>query len=192
MTSYVINFSVYTLAMIGFIGLAFFIIKKLSFETTMKGKNRLIKVEETLNLNPKKSLSVINVDGERFLIACDIDTTVCLSKLKDINKKQMIKKEIDNLFVDNSELPVKKANDLQEAYSKLMQIQNLKNNKDTEKSLIYDNFSQEDMYKNSENKKNENIQLNYKNNNRIISENLYADNLESSSNSLFRQLVNKL
>lgn len=192
MTSYVINFSVYTLAMIGFIGLAFFIIKKLSFETTMKGKNRLIKVEETLNLNPKKSLSVINVDGERFLIACDIDTTVCLSKLKDINKKQMIKKEIDNLFVDNSELPVKKANDLQEAYSKLMQIQNLKNNKDTEKSLIYDNFSQEDMYKNSENKKNENIQLNYKNNKRIISENLYADNLESSSNSLFRQLVNKL
>ncbi len=192
MTSYVINFSVYTLAMIGFIGLAFFIIKKLSFETTMKGKNRLIKVEETLNLNPKKSLSVINVDGERFLIACDIDTTVCLSKLKDINKKQMIKKEIDNLFVDNSELPVKKANDLQEAYSKLMQIQNLKNNKDTEKSLIYDNFSQEDMYQNSENKKNENIQLNYKNNKRIISENLYADNLESSSNSLFRQLVNKL
>ena len=192
MTSYVINFSVYTLAMIGFIGLAFFIIKKLSFETTMKGKNRLIKVEETLNLNPKKSLSVINVDGEMFLIACDIDTTVCLSKLKDINKKQMIKKEIDNLFVDNSELPVKKANDLQEAYSKLMQIQNLKHNKDTEKSLIYDNFSQEDMYKNSENKKNENIQLNYKNNNRIISENLYADNLESSSNSLFRQLVNKL
>lgn len=191
MTSYVINFSVYTLAMIGFIGLAFFIIKKLSFETTMKGKNRLIKVEETLNLNPKKSLSVINVDGERFLIACDIDTTVCLSKLKDINKKQMIKKEIDNLFVDNSELPVKKANDLQEAYSKLMQIQNLKH-KDTEKSLIYDNFSQEDMYKNSENKKNENIQLNYKNNKRIISENLYADNLESSSNSLFRQLVNKL
>lgn len=79
---YLSNFIVYTLAMVGIIILALFVFKyttgyKIKNSGTIKG----LKVTDTLSLTPRKTLYVIEAEGEKFLIAGDTDRTTLISKL---------------------------------------------------------------------------------------------------------------
>ncbi len=75
-------FTVYTFAMIGLALVAFLVWKK---TTTLNAGNLggNIKVEDSLNLSPRKSLMVVRVKNERFLLASDLENTTFLAKLEN-------------------------------------------------------------------------------------------------------------
>ena len=85
MLKYLITFSVYTLAMVGVIFIAF-IVWKNSLNFGPKNKQSSIVIEESLSLNPRKTLYVIRIKNERFLIASDVDKTTFLARLEDDEK----------------------------------------------------------------------------------------------------------
>lgn len=85
MLKYLITFAVYTLAMIGVIFIAF-IVWKNSLNFGPKNKKSSIIIEESLSLSPRKTLYVIRIKNERFLIASDIDKTTFLARLEDDEK----------------------------------------------------------------------------------------------------------
>ena len=79
---YLTNFIVYTLAMIGVIILALVVFKySTGIKVRHNAKNRGLKVIDTLSLSPRKTLYVIETEGEKFLIAGDTDRTTLISKL---------------------------------------------------------------------------------------------------------------
>ena len=81
---YLSNFIVYMLAMLGVLMLALFVFKQTTscnIKKTTKGNG--LKVIDTLSLSTRKTLYVIEANGERFLIAGDIDRTTLISKLEN-------------------------------------------------------------------------------------------------------------
>ncbi len=81
MGHYAMNFIVYTMAMFGFILAALLIYKKFSVSGITGRRNCLIKIEDAMNLNARKTLYVIKTGNERFLVASDTDRTTLISKL---------------------------------------------------------------------------------------------------------------
>ena len=75
MGGYLVNFSVYTFAMIGFLFLAVMVYKKTSMDSFNKKNEASMAIEESLALSPRKRLHVVRVNGERFLIAADTERT---------------------------------------------------------------------------------------------------------------------
>ncbi len=80
MTSYLINFSIYTTAMIGVIFLALFTFKKFS-NVCFSKKSSMLSIEDSMKLSSRKTLYVVKADNEKFLIASDIDKTALIAKL---------------------------------------------------------------------------------------------------------------
>ena len=79
MSGYLINFIVYTAAMVGIIFLALFVYKKFSYCSVSKSK--FLDIEDCICLGPRKNLYVIRAGHERFLVASDVDKTSLISKL---------------------------------------------------------------------------------------------------------------
>lgn len=82
MGGYLINFIVYTTAMVGIIFLAVFVYKK--FSCTVSSKSKFLNVEECISLAPRKELYVVRAGSERFLVASDVGRTSLISKLDDV------------------------------------------------------------------------------------------------------------
>ena len=101
MKIYILNFIVYTMAMIGVIYLSLMVFKRTIGQNSIKSCNNSIKIEESLNIGPRKTLHVVNVKGEKFLIASDIQTTTFLSKLGEENKNKSLqfKKDDEKTFL---------------------------------------------------------------------------------------------
>ncbi len=76
---YMVNFIVYTIAMIGIIFLAVFVYKKFSFTTGSKSK--FLNVEDCISVGPRKEIFVVRAGNERFLVASDVGRTSLISKL---------------------------------------------------------------------------------------------------------------
>lgn len=81
MSTYLINFIVYTAAMVGIIFLAVFVYKKCSYSASSRSK--FLNVEECISLGPRKELFVVRAGNERFLVASDVGRTSLISKLGD-------------------------------------------------------------------------------------------------------------
>ena len=99
MTTHIIAFIFYTLAMLGVMFVAFAV-----YKNVVLGQNTHIsklKIEDMLRLNQRKSLYVINYEGEKFLIASDIDSTTLISKL---NSKETTEKPSAKI-VEKTEKP---------------------------------------------------------------------------------------
>ncbi|OKZ82391.1 MAG: hypothetical protein BHW07_01675 [Clostridium sp. CAG_433_25_7] len=101
MKIYILNFLVYTMAMVGVIYVSLMIFKRTMTQNNQNSSNNSLKIESSLNIGPRKTLHVIKVDGERFLIASDIQNTTFLSKLNE-NKnikpqKKMFMDELNEL-----------------------------------------------------------------------------------------------
>ena len=79
MSIYLVNFIVYTAAMIGIIFLAVFVYKKCSVNTISKSK--FLNIEECITIAPRKNLYVVRAGSERFLVASDVGRTSLISKL---------------------------------------------------------------------------------------------------------------
>lgn len=95
MGHYIINFSVYTMAMVGIIFFALFIYKKFSVNNVCLKKKGSLSIESGLGLSPRKTLYVIKSGSERFLIAADLDRTTLISKLDSDYKTSDMEKELD-------------------------------------------------------------------------------------------------
>ena len=81
MNSYIINFGVYSFAMIGFLAAILFVYKKsVSAGAPVRNKD-FLKVDNMLRLSPAKTLYVIKAGNEKFLIAGDAANTTMLAKL---------------------------------------------------------------------------------------------------------------
>ncbi len=85
MNHYIINFTAYTFAMIGFIAIAVFIYKKSIYTASNQGDKEYLKVENALRLSASKTIYVLKAGREKFLIAGDSANTTMLAKLYDEN-----------------------------------------------------------------------------------------------------------
>ena len=81
MGSYIVNFTVYTMAMLGLIFFALFVYKKVMGGGIGGSSSKFLCIEETMNINPRKSLLVVRAGNEKFLVASDVDRTTLISKL---------------------------------------------------------------------------------------------------------------
>ena len=81
MGGYLVNFSVYTFAMVGFLFIAVAVYKKTSVAAGNSNKEGEMIIENSLSLSPRKRLHVVRVNGEKFLIAADVERTEFLAKL---------------------------------------------------------------------------------------------------------------
>lgn len=96
MNSYLINFAIYTLAMIGFIVVALFVYKKsININTKSKSKE-FLQVENSLRLSATKTVYVIKAGTEKFLIAGDSASTTMLAKLNETLNIESIINETQN------------------------------------------------------------------------------------------------
>lgn len=105
MAGYIVNFSIYTLAMVGIIFAALFLFKGVMSGKGFAGKSDFLNVEETLNISPRKTIYVVKAGTERFLIAGDTERTSLIAKLgvSDEAKKRMDKSAVlDKLYAPDS------------------------------------------------------------------------------------------
>lgn len=92
MVTYVTAFIFYTLAMIGILLIGFVVYKK-TFQVD-KGENKgTIKILDSLPIGNKKTLLVVKVKNEKFLIASGLEHTTFLSKLEDVKVSEQKPKE---------------------------------------------------------------------------------------------------
>ncbi len=110
MTSYLLNFTVYTAAMIGAIFLALFVYKKFSVTNSRVSASKFLEIEDSVSLGVRKQLYVVRAGEEKFLIASDAERTTFLSKLGANEPVQVIERtplntnsrsiefDVDNLY----------------------------------------------------------------------------------------------
>lgn len=81
MSSYLIHFAVYALAMVGVIVTCMLIFKKTMINQKFSKKNTGLCIENALNLSQRKTLYVVKAGDEKFLIASDLERTSFIAKL---------------------------------------------------------------------------------------------------------------
>jgi len=82
MESQLTAFSVYTLAMIGLVFIGLVVVKKSLTFTPKKNQNNFLKIEASLNLEPRKNLYVVKAGREKFLISSSGESCQFMSKLE--------------------------------------------------------------------------------------------------------------
>ena len=87
---YLANFIVYLMAMTGLIGLSIIVFKATTSNRGKCNKGGLLKVIESMSLGARKTLYIVEADGEKFLIAGDADRTSLISKLESDNLNRKI------------------------------------------------------------------------------------------------------
>lgn len=97
MGGYLINFIVYTTAMVGIIFLAVFVYKKFSYSSVSKSK--FLNIEDCISLAPRKNIYVVRAGNERFLIASDAERTSLISKLCEEDVMSSKIEELPNISV---------------------------------------------------------------------------------------------
>ncbi len=85
MGTYLINFIVYTMAMVGLLFLGVMVYKKTMTGVDTAQNPKGLKIDNALRLSPRKTLYVVNAGCERFLIAADLDRTTFLARLDNNN-----------------------------------------------------------------------------------------------------------
>ena len=80
-TGYLTNFIVYAFAMSGVLLTAVLVYKKFCGASFDKRQGRSLQVKDSLVIAPRKTLYVVQVGREEFLIAGDAERTTMLSKL---------------------------------------------------------------------------------------------------------------
>lgn len=149
MSGYILNFMVYTMAMGGLIFFALFIYKKVMNGGFCQQGSKMLSVEETMNINPRKSLMIVRAGNERFLIASDIDKTTLISKLEGNNSpnlEDIINTALPEELSQNTAKTVEKTS----PYSQNSQIKRwhpelVKNDKNVSKRPVRRNYNSAKM-----------------------------------------------
>ena len=103
MFTYIAAFIFYTLAMIGILLIGFIVYKKIGINSLNSNNKGLIKVLDTYPIGAKKSLMVIKIKDESFLIASGVEHTTFLAKLGEnsSNAQTISPREIENIVKEN-------------------------------------------------------------------------------------------
>jgi len=78
---YLVNFLVYTMAMVGLLFVCLVVYKKTMANAKCTKNNDELVVENALKIAPRKTVYVVKAGGEKFLIAGDAERTTFLAKL---------------------------------------------------------------------------------------------------------------
>lgn len=78
---YLINFLVYSMAMVGLLFVCLMVYKKTMVNSKCSKNTDELNVENALNLSARKTLYVVKAGNEKFLIASDVERTTFLAKL---------------------------------------------------------------------------------------------------------------
>lgn len=78
---YLINFLVYSMAMVGLLFVCLMVYKKTMVNSKCAKNTDELNVENALNLSARKTLYVVKAGNEKFLIASDVERTTFLAKL---------------------------------------------------------------------------------------------------------------
>lgn len=81
MSVYLINFLVYSMAMVGLLFVCLLVYKKTMVNNKFAKNNSELHIENALNLSQRKTLYVVKAGNEKFLIASDVERTSFLAKL---------------------------------------------------------------------------------------------------------------
>lgn len=141
MTTHIAAFIFYTLAMLGVMFVAFSV-----YKNVVLGQNvhtTKLKIEDMLRINQRKSLYVINYEGERFLIAGDSDSTTLISKL-DTKEKQNINRQ--NVVQIQKEEPTPAQESFETLEDKLVELKKLHGSKNVMRTILKEINSGKDRY----------------------------------------------
>src|SRR5574344_1579187 len=124
MGTYLVNFSLYTLAMVGVIFCGLFVFKSVMGGNTFTRKSAFVKILDVVKLSPRKSLYVIKAGNEKFLIAGDTERTTLISKLDGakntveecISQENIVQEPVEEIF--NSEISPKRATISEDIFKK--------------------------------------------------------------------------
>jgi len=100
MRGYILNFTFYTLAMIGVILLGYVVVRKsLAGMSSQSSKGKFLSIESALALEPRKNIYVLKAGSERFLVSTNLDQTQLLTKLdsENIPSTEIFETEINNI-----------------------------------------------------------------------------------------------
>lgn len=111
MGSYIANFAVYTMAMTGLIFFAVYIYKKVMSGGFRSNDSKFLAIEETMSINPRKSLLVVRAGNEKFLVASDMDRTSLIAKLNESDFGKLTEQTVENI-VKKKEIPQNRIIDL--------------------------------------------------------------------------------
>lgn len=96
MITYITAFIFYTLAMVGILLVGFVVYKKFNLGQMPNSKSQ-IKVLDRCSIAPKKSLLVVKVKDEKFLLALDCERTTFLAKLESKNSNNIEEQDLKNI-----------------------------------------------------------------------------------------------
>ena len=109
MITYITAFIFYTMAMIGILIVGYIVYKK-TILTSKKDAKGMIKIIDSLPIGPKKTLLLVKIKNERFLIASGAEHTTFLAKLdEDENKinSKLSKQAMQNINKNSDFIPTK-------------------------------------------------------------------------------------
>lgn len=86
MGTYLINFLVYSMAMVGLLFVCLMVYKKTMVNNRCSKNKNELDIENALNLSPRKTIYIVKAGNEKFLIASDAERTTFLAKL-DVSGK---------------------------------------------------------------------------------------------------------
>jgi len=104
MGTYLLNFIVYSMAMVGLLFICLVVYKKTMANGKCTKNNDEMLVENALNLSPRKTIYVVKVGDEKFLIAGDAERTTFLAKL---DERALVSEKITTVPVEMVEQPPK-------------------------------------------------------------------------------------
>ena len=93
---YLVNFIVYSMAMVGLLFICLMIYKKTMVTGKCTKDTNDLQIENALNLNQRKVLYVIKAGNEKFLIAADTERTSFLAKLNSNEKINLAQETINS------------------------------------------------------------------------------------------------
>ena len=149
MTGYLVNFTVYTMAMLGLIFFALMVYKKFAAGSSFSkiSKNKTLSIEETISIAPRKTLYVVKAGEERFLIAGDVDKTTLISKLgAEGTPVKNFNDEVSNNCLDQH-VSKQKTKPLVETSSKVVNFTKNKTSKKSLKTITAEDISTDELLK---------------------------------------------
>ncbi|MDD3594369.1 MAG: flagellar biosynthetic protein FliO [Candidatus Gastranaerophilales bacterium] len=94
MTQYIMGFAFYTLGVIGLLLIAYVVAKNYMNGGFLQNKKKSnLTIEESLSLAPRKTLYIIKVYDEKYLISSDSDKTTMLAKIGEEKKQELVQEE---------------------------------------------------------------------------------------------------
>ena len=126
---YLVNFLVYSMAMVGVVFACLVVYKKTMINHKCLKNNQELTVENSLNLSQRKTIYVIKAGNEKFLIASDAERTTFLSKLES----DFPKLDCNPITIPNSQTTEQKEQETKKVnvsvdYSEVMSVINRKKN----------------------------------------------------------------